>query len=197
MNIERNIEFKPLTPAVWKDFELLFGERGACGGCWCMSWRLTRKEFDKNKGTGNKSLMKKIVEDGKVPGLIAYVDGEPAGWCSLGPREDFPALERSRILARVDELPVWSVSCFFVSKKHRRKGIPVRLIDAAIEFARSKGALILEAYPFDYDKEKLPDPFVWTGICKTFKKAGFYEAARRSSKRPIMRYDINSDRING
>lgn len=181
---------KPLTPENWKDFEILFGARGACGGCWCMSWRLPRAEFDKNKGEGNRLAMKKIVESGKMPGLIAYVGGEPAGWCSVGPRGDFPALERSKIFARVDDLPVWSVTCFFIAKSYLRKGLQLQLIKAAVEFAREQGAEILEAYPFDYRDKKLPPPFVWTGICMAFEEAGFHEAARRSKNRPVMRYNL-------
>lgn len=157
-----------------------------------MSWRLPRKDFDKNKGEGNRLLMKKTVEEGKIPGLIAYIDDEPAGWCSVGPREDFPTLGRSRILARIDELPVWSLTCFFIAKNYRRKRLSEALIKSAIDFARSKGAQILEAYPYDYENEKMPDPFVWTGISKTFKKMGFYEAIRRSNRRPVMRYELKN-----
>lgn len=184
------IECKHLTKDTWTDFETLFGARGACGGCWCMAWRLSRKEFDENKGEGNRVLMKKLIERGNKPGLIAYLNGEPAGWCSIAPREEFPALERSRVLAKVDDKPVWSITCFFISKKHRGKGIPAKLIDAAVVFAKANGAAILESYPFDYRDKKLPAPFVWTGLCKTFEKAGFYEAVRRSPTRPVMRYNL-------
>jgi len=190
----KKLVITPLTLENWADFEALFGARGACGGCWCMSWRLPKKEFEKNKGDGNRILMKKMVEEEKIPGLVAYLDGQPAGWCSLGPREDFPVLERSRIFARVDDLPVWSINCFFVAKQHRGKGIPLDLINAAVGFARAQGAEILESYPFDYKEKKLPDPFVWTGICKTFEEAGFREAARRSEKRPVMRYYLKKQR---
>ena len=109
------LEFHPLTPERWQDLETLFGPRGACGGCWCMWWRLKRSQYVKQKGPGNRRALKKIVDSGEIPGLLAYADGQPIAWCSVGPREAYSTLERSRILKRVDDKPVWSVVCFVVA----------------------------------------------------------------------------------
>jgi GNAT superfamily N-acetyltransferase len=181
--------FRPLTPARWHDFEALFGDNGACGGCWCMTWRQSNKDFQKNKGTGNKRAMKKLVESGKPPGILAYSGREPIGWISIAPREQFVRLEGSRVLAPVDEQPVWCVTCFFVRKDFRKQGLTIALLDAASEFARKKGAKILEGYPYELTKS-MPPPFVWTGLSASFDKAGFTVAARRSKTRPIMRRSL-------
>jgi GNAT superfamily N-acetyltransferase len=181
-------EIFPLTPERWADLETLFGPHGGCGGCWCMWWRLTRAEFERQKGEANRHAIKAIVESGHVPGLLAVVDGVPAGWCAVAPRESFPALDRSRILKRVDDLAVWSVVCFFVERCFRNGGLTTCLLQAAIERVRQQGGTILEGYPVEPKKEHVPDPFVYTGLASTFRKAGFVECARRSETRPIMRY---------
>jgi GNAT superfamily N-acetyltransferase len=193
----RRVEVHPVTPERWRDLERLFGERGACGGCWCMWWRLSRPEFERSKGAGNKRALEALVESGKVPGLLAYVDGEPAGWCALGPRESYPRLVRSRILKPVDEEPVWSVVCFFVDRPHRRRGMTVRLLRAAADHARERGASILEGYPVDPKGPELPDAFVWTGLAAAFRAAGFEEVARRSETRPVMRLALGRARSRG
>jgi GNAT superfamily N-acetyltransferase len=187
-----SLEFYPLTSERWADFEKLFGKHGACGGCWCMSWRLKRSKFVKNKGEGNKKAMKDIVDSGETPGILAYVNKEPVGWCSVAPREVFPALERSRVLKRVDDKPVWSVVCFFVAKPFRRKGVTVKLLRAAIEHVKRQGGRIAEGYPNDLEKV-LPDVFVYTGLVSAFRKAGFVEVLRRSKNKPIMRYLIEEE----
>jgi len=189
---ESRLEFRPATPARWKDLVALFGERGACGGCWCMYWRLTRPAYEKSKGNGNKRAFKKLVDSGIRPGLLAYVNGQPAGWCSFGPREDFQVLERSRILERVDQQPVWSIVCFFVAKPFRRKGLTVELLKAAVKHAAGRGANIVEGYANDPSKGISPDVFVYTGLVSAFRKAGFVEVLRRSKNRPIMRYKIKN-----
>ena len=155
-----------------------------------MWWRLKRSEFDQKKGAGTKRAFKQLIARGQVPGLLAYAEGEPVGWCSVAPREDFSALERSRILWRVDEEPVWSVVCFFVSKPYRRKGVTHRLLTAAIEHAREHGAKIVEGDPVEPKAGSAPDVFVFTGLASTFLKAGFVEVARRSETRPIMRFTV-------
>ncbi len=190
------LEFRPVTPDRWHDFEKLFGERGACGGCWCMFPRLKRAEFEKQKGLGNKRAMRKIIASDNVPGILAYDEGEPIGWCSVGPREDYPALERSRVLKRVDEQPVWSIVCFFIARPYRKKGVSLRLLRAAIGYARENGAALLEGYPFDLTGKKspLPDAFVWTGLVSAYREAGFVEILRRSPTRPIMRYQLKKKR---
>jgi GNAT superfamily N-acetyltransferase len=183
------LEFHPLTPERWRDFESLFGERGACGGCWCMWPRLPRSQYEKRKGAGNRRAMKKLVDGGHMPGIIAYQNGRPIAWCSVAPREEFLRLERSRILKPVDEQPVWSVVCFFVAKEHRGGGLSAKLLNAAIDFVRQRGGRIVEGYPVESQK-KQPDAFMWTGLAAVFVKAGFKECARRSATRPVMRYTI-------
>ena len=111
-----DIIIKPLTLSNWDDFEVLFGPKGAYAGCWCMWWRLSRKEFEKGQGEINKKAMKSIVQSGQIPGLIAYHEGEPCGWCSVAPREHYGSLERSRVLKRIDDQKVWSLVCFFIKE---------------------------------------------------------------------------------
>ena len=178
----------PATKTRWPDVEQLFGDRGACGGCWCMFWRIPRKQYEANKGLKNKRALEKLVIDGHKPGIIAYLGKEPIGWCAVGPRENYIGLERSRILSPVDEQPVWSVSCLFVGKQYRRKGVSTALLRAAIEFALKHGATIVEGYPVEPANTKIPDAFLWHGIPSAFLAAGFAEVARRSQSRPIMRY---------
>jgi GNAT superfamily N-acetyltransferase len=185
-----NLKFYPVTAKLWKDLEKLFGERGACGGCWCMWWRLSRSEFNKQKGQGNKRALKKIIDSGEIPGILAYDNSGPIGWCSVAPREKFSTLERSRILQRVDEKPVWSVVCFFIAKPFRRKGVTIALLKAAIEHAKKNGAKVVEGYPVDPKKGETPDVFANTGLASAFRQAGFVEVLRRSETRPIMRYFI-------
>ena len=183
-----NLNFYPLDKSRWKDFEKLFGERGACGGCWCMAWRLKRSEFQKQSGEGNKKAVKKLVNANETIGILAYYNDEPIGWCAVAPRDKYVRLENSKVLKRIDDKPVWSISCFFIDKKYRRHGISTELIKAVIKFCKSKSVKIIEAYPTVPYSENIPAAFAWTGIPSAFEKAGFKEAVRRSKTRPMMRY---------
>lgn len=178
--------WQPLSSETWRDFERLFGERGACGGCWCMTWRCKRSEFDANKGAGNKAAIRKLAKSGEPVGVLLYLGEEAIGWCSVAPREQFVALEKSRVWAPVDDKLVWSVTCFFVAKAYRKQGVTVELLNAAVEYARQSGATIVEGYP-QHLKKPLPASFVWTGLYGSFLQAGFEEVTRRSKTKPIMR----------
>jgi GNAT superfamily N-acetyltransferase len=167
--------------------ERLFGRRGACGGCWCMYWRLPRPAFEQGKGEGNRTAFRAIVASGEVPGILGYDEGVPVAWCAVGPRETYPVLARSRMLKPVDEEPVWSIVCFFVARAYRRRGITVPLLEAAVASAAARGARIVEGYPIEPRQPALPDAFVSTGLASAFVRAGFVEVARRSETRPIMR----------
>ncbi len=186
-----DLAFYPATPERWADLAELFGERGACGGCWCMWWRLKRSEFERQKGEGNREAFKAIVAAGEEPGILAYSEGRPVGWCAIAPREEYPVLERSRILKRVDDEPVWSVTCFFVAKPFRRRGLTPLLLEVAVDFAAERGARIVEGYPVEPKKADMPAAFAYTGLASTFRRAGFVEVARRSESRPIMRYCVD------
>ncbi len=182
----QDLQFHPATPDRWNDLETLFGERGACAGCWCMWWRLRRAEWDRQRGEGNRIALKRLVDSGEVPGLLAYAEGRPAGWCSVAPREAFPALDRSRALKRIDAEPVWSVVCFFVARPFRRRGVAVALLRAAAEYARGRGATLLEGYPSNPGK-RVADSWVYMGTTTAFLQVGFVEIARPSATRSIVR----------
>jgi GNAT superfamily N-acetyltransferase len=185
----KSLEFRPVTPERWNDLETLFGKHGACGGCWCMWWRQTRAEFNRQHGEPNRMALKAIVESGAVPGILAYSNGEPVGWCSVQPRESFPALERSRTLARVDSEPVWSVTCFYIARHFRGRGLMPELLTAAVNRAARQGARIVEAYPVE-PGEKSPSSAIYTGLVPVFQRAGFVEVCRRSKRQPIMRKTV-------
>jgi GNAT superfamily N-acetyltransferase len=186
-NLSAKLSFKELSEKTWGDFETLFGARGACGGCWCMYWRLTRSEYEKNKGAGNKRMMKRLVQQKPSPGILMYVGTAVAGWCALAPREHFALLERSRVLKRVDEQTVWSVVCFFIAKEFRRRGLTVPFLQYVIEHSRTQNVRILEGYPVDVRANDYPPVFAHVGFYNAFRKAGFEEVARWSPTRPIMR----------
>jgi GNAT superfamily N-acetyltransferase len=183
--MEKHFTFHPLTPERWTDLEKLFGEHGASGGCWCMWWRQTRTEFNRLHGESNRLAFKSIVESGAIPGILAYSNTEPVGWCAVEPRESYTALERSRTLARVDNLPVWSISCFYIDRHWRGKGLMRNLIPAAVNWAGENGAQIIEAYPFEPKIKR--DSSLYMGIVPVFHDAGFVEVLRRSARHPIMR----------
>jgi predicted GNAT family acetyltransferase len=178
--------FSPLTPDHWVDFESLFGPKGACAGCWCMYWRVQRSQFTKGQGEPFREEMRKLVDGGTVPGLLAYDGPIPVGWISIGRREEFVLLKQSRVLAPVDDQPVWSIVCFYIAKSHRKKGLMLPLIQAAVEYARKNGAKIVEAYPMDPYK-RLGGVSAYVGITPIFENAGFVEAVRRSEHHPVMR----------
>lgn len=187
--VSGDLEFHPLTPERWGDFEELFGEHGAYSGCWCMWWRVSRARFQKQVGEGNRRAMKAIVESGEVPGILAYHGGKAVGWCSVAPRENFASLERSPKLRRIDDRPVWSVVCFYIPKEYRRRGLMRLLLEAAVEYARGNGAEVVEGYPVDVP-ESITGSSGYMGLKPVFRAAGFKEVARSGERQSIMRYYI-------
>lgn len=186
-----DLTFHPVTPDRWDDLETLFGENGACEGCWCMHWRVPAAEYEAGKGEVNRRALRERVEAGEPPGLLAYDGDTPVGWCAVGPRDEFVRLEASRILAPVDDVPVWSVPCFYVAPEARGRGVSVALLKAAGDYARERGGGTLEGYPVEPTERQSP-AFVWTGLASAFEAAGFEEVERRSEKRPIMRREVGN-----
>src|SRR5262249_27940977 len=162
-----------------------FGKRGACNGCWCMYWRIGREYWKRPREENRKALLK-IVKRGPPPGLLAFEGDKAVGWCQLTPRSDLPWLDRTRVLAPVDDVLVWSLLCFYVRPGFRNQGVSAALIQAALKAAKRAKAPALEAYPID---TRAPNATrnTFTGVASTFERAGFVTVARRSPPRPIMR----------
>jgi GNAT superfamily N-acetyltransferase len=189
-NLAPDLKIHPLTLPRWDDFEMLFGEHGAYGGCWCMWWRSTRREFEARQGDGNRLAMRAIVQAGQVPGILAYEGQMPVGWCSVAPRETYGSLERSPVLKRLDEQPVWSLVCLFVARKARGRGIGEALIRGALEYVRGQGGELVEAYPTLPRKAHLPPVSSFMGVLAMFSRAGFIECACPSRSKVIMRCEL-------
>jgi len=152
-----------------------------------MWWRLPRSAFNAAKGDANREAFRRVVDSGEVPGVLLYEEGRPVGWCSVGPRERFPVLGRSRALPLLDDAVPWSVVCLFVRKDRRRTGTSVELLRAAADHAAAGGAQVLEGYPVEPRTGSMPDAFAWTGTVSAFRAAGFSEAGRGPTGRVIMR----------
>lgn len=151
-----------------------------------MWFKLKRREFEERAGAANRRALKRQVERGDTVGLLAYERRRPVGWVAVEPRERYTALGRSRILAPVDEEPVWSITCFYVARDRRRHGLAAELLGAAVAHARKAGAAWVEGYPKDLDRDA-GSTELFTGTLGLFARAGFREVARRSPTRPIVR----------
>jgi hypothetical protein len=158
---------RPLTPDTWTDLEELFGLPGGSivRGCWCMFYRRTGKHSGELNGAENKPQLRRLVDEGTVPGLVGYLGGSPVGWISLGPRADYRKLQRSPIMKPVDDADVWSIVCTYVAKAFRG---------------------LLEAYPVD-KPQRSHDDFMYFGSRSLYERAGFTEVVRRSPTRVVMR----------
>ncbi|MGH6921358.1 MAG: GNAT family N-acetyltransferase [Geminicoccaceae bacterium] len=190
------IRTAPLTPARWADLEKVFGGgRGDCGRCWCMYWRLPRRDFEASLGASARQLFRARVEAGPPPGLVAYRDGVPVGWVQVGPRADVPQWNGAgRLTAPTAEAPandprVWGISCFVTRAGCRRQGVATALLAAAIAWARQNRARTLDACPVDTAGNH-PPVALYHGIARTFRAAGFREVARRRPDRPLMRLTL-------
>jgi hypothetical protein len=190
-------QFYPATPERWSDREILFGTNGANAGCWCMFWRLERALFKRAKGEGNRQILKQVVEADEQPGILAYDGKQAVGWCGISPREKLVALESSRILKRLDDQPVWSITCFFIMKEARRQGSMEGLIKAAVKHAKTNGAKIVEAYPIDMQSPKLAGQTFssysgYMGVASAFRALGFESVGQASETQLIMRLNLKS-----
>jgi GNAT superfamily N-acetyltransferase len=180
------LQFYPATEDRWPDLQELFGNSGGHAGCWCMFWRLPRRQFKQQKYEGNRMEMAHLLRRGVVPGLLAYQAQTLVGWCAISPREQMDALEASRLLKRVDDQPVWSITCFYVRKSHRRQQIMTQLLQAAVAYACEQGAGIVEGYPIEIEAQ-VTSPGGYMGFVRAFRSAGFVEVTQVSETQHIMR----------
>jgi GNAT superfamily N-acetyltransferase len=185
-----NLKFDPLVSTNWEQFETLMGEKGGCGNCWCMFFRLPYKTFQEHKPAGNKRMMKQLVKNGLPQGLIASMGNEPVGWIAMAPREDYIKIENSRVFKRIDDKPVWSITCFFIKKEFRHRGLSQQLIKGAIDFAKKKKIKTLEAYPTLPYNKNVPHPFLWVGVLSSFIKNGFKIVKQNSKSRAMVRIEL-------
>jgi ribosomal protein S18 acetylase RimI-like enzyme len=183
---------RPLTPDRWPDLEAVFNAKGCsvARGCWCMYYRLSGAQPWPSAGSprakASHAAFRKIVDSGEPPGLIGYLGKEPVGWVALGPREDYPKLQRSPVMKPVDDQPVWSITCFVVPSAYRGQGVATALLAAAVAYAKKRGVRLLEGYPIDKAERSSSDS-MWFGSKAMFDAAGFEEVARRKPTRPVVR----------
>ena len=191
-DILSRLTFEPLTSRNWHKFVELFGNKGACGNCWCMYFRVGKDEFNEGKfDEGNKEAMHRLVMKDLPTGILGFYDKQAIAWCAFAPRDHFAKLERSRVHKRIDNRQVWSIPCFFIDKNFRRMGLSVELLKGVINYAKQQGIKVIEAYPTIPTQDKIPDAFAWIGFYESFKQAGFEIVDNTSKNRPMVRYYTN------
>lgn len=184
------IDVAPLTPDRWPHLEALLAAADGCGGCWCRWWQQTTQAFRANLGEENRRQLREEVASAQVPpGLIAYADGKPVGWCRVGPRVSYARLARSRTLWPPDSRPVWSIVCFYVAPEARGAGVARALCAAAAGFAGQHGADMLEAYPVSAS-ERISPTEAYTGTPRLFAGAGFVPVRQGPGRRELWRRPI-------
>ena len=182
-------QFHPVTPARLPELARFIAKHGKFRYCACMRWRMTSSEFSRSTKEGRAEALERLARAGTPIGVLAYLDQEPVGWCSIAPRECYAGLERYRALPRTDERPVWSVVCFFVSATIRRRGVTIGLLKAAVGYAGAQGAEIIEGYPV----EPGPRLYTYMGSPATFRAAGFRDVTPPGQARRVMRYFVWPD----
>jgi len=186
------LDVRELRADTWDDFERVLGRNGGARGCWCMHWRLSMAEFMEGKGEGNRRAMKRLSSREQAPGVLVYEGDGPVAWCALGPRAAFPRLERSSVVASVDDEPVCAVTCIFVHRQHRGAGLLAAILDAVCDYAATRDYKIVEGYPVEpREGRRAGADTAMTGIASAFLAAGFTEVARRKSDRPVMRRSLS------
>jgi GNAT superfamily N-acetyltransferase len=178
-----NFQVEAVTRDNWPHLEALFESRGGPKYCWCMAWRPMEDRTGADNARRKRALHSR-VEEGTPIGLLGYVQGEPVAWCSVAPRETFTRLRDDQ----QEEDGVWSVTCFFVRRDHRGKGLSGRMLDAAVELARRSGARAVEGYPVDPDSPS----YRFMGFLALFQQHGFREVARAGSRRHVLRLELSS-----
>lgn len=206
MTNQGDLSIVPLTPARFRDLAALFEEGGDPKWCWCTWFRFRGRSWSNSTAADNRAALQALTarepDDHPAPGLVAYRDDRAVGWVSLGPRDSYERLTYSKVLAPLDDAPVWSIVCFVVSRRARGQGVAAKLLDAAVAHARQHGATMLEAYPIDTGAGRVPSANAFHGTLSMFERAGFQVAALRQLNestpvRPIVRLEISGDRTPG
>lgn len=194
------------APAGWADVESLFSLPGEPSRCWCRYFALTGPEYSALEPAARKAqLQRKFDGVSPAPGVLAFRDGRPVGWCAVEPRTCYPRVLRSRVLRLADASApadagaadpalsgdVWSVTCFVVARGHRRSGVADALLSAAVDHARAHGADVVEGYPVDRGlRPKAGAADLYHGTLNLFLRAGFHTVSSAVPGRSVVRLDL-------
>jgi GNAT superfamily N-acetyltransferase len=188
---------QPATADRFDDVAVMVGpKKPQSSVCWCLSHRLDSKTNRELVGPARGEYVRQLCSRDVAPGVLAYEDDEVVGWAAVAPRAELP-FARSKKIPHVDDLPVWSVWCLRVRPGHRGKGISHRLLEGAVDYARSKGAPAVEGYPVDNQGAKVDLTMAYVGTRGVFERAGFVKAADTQAisggfPRVLMRRDLRA-----
>jgi GNAT superfamily N-acetyltransferase len=179
---------KALGPGTWDDFARLAGRHnGVWNGCWCTWFHTMAAEKERN-AEANRSLKERLVNDGRAHAALVF-DGDTAvAWCQYGSPQELPNIyHRKEYEAAVDKPPDYRLTCFFVDRRYRRKGVAGVALRGALDLIAQAGGGVVEAYPHDTDGQKMSASFLYSLTRRHFEKAGFTYAGPKGKKNCIMR----------
>jgi GNAT superfamily N-acetyltransferase len=176
------VTVRPATRDRFDDVAAILGPADDRPRCWCLYYRLSSREFNRLRGAERPGYLQQLCSREPAPGVLAYRNHDPVGWCALGPWSEMGRLQRSRTIPGIDERPRWSIVCFVVRAGHRRQGVAGALLDGAIEYAATCGVELLEAYPVETEGERISSSFAYVGTTSMFERAGFHRVRQTSSR---------------
>jgi GNAT superfamily N-acetyltransferase len=184
-----DLRCEPATAERASDVAAVIGERGGPGGCWCTFWRLRNAEFRASDATRRKAALAARFAKSPPAGVLGYLDDRPVGWCAVAPRDEYPRMQDSPTFGPVDDMPSWVVSCLFIHRTARRRGVGAALVGAAVAMAKAYGAPAVDAIPVAPGGTRGSGD-LYTGTPTMFEPLGFTEVARRKPERPIVRLNL-------
>ena len=192
-------ETHPVTPDRVEDFADVINRNRRATHCWCLSHRIQAKEIAELGGAGKtarEKAMRALCEREHPPGVVTYLDGEPVGWCNIGPRSEITRLAQSKLIRPTDDVPLWSIVCVVVRSGFRRRGVTGHLLEGAVAYAASHGAPAVEAHPVDPGDGRMDLTMAFVGTRSMFEKAGFAvvgttDAVASKLPRLVMRRNLS------
>jgi len=188
------IEVHAASADRWADVVEVFESGAIANRCWCQWVRKTQQQARRDGPEGNRASLRALIDDDECPGMIAYVDGVPVGWCSVGTKESFGRLRRSKPLTPADTDPspgaTWATLCFYVIPAHRHRGVARALLQGAMTRAQQSGATAYEVYPVGTEGRALANDSAYPGTDQMLEGLGFREVASAApgpSSQRIMR----------
>jgi len=185
-----NLSIRPLSVETWKDFEQLAQKHnGVWGGCWCTAFH-PRSPEQRQSSEATKAYKERLVREDRAHAALVYDGDVCVAWCQFGPPQELPNIYHRKEVESKMTMPDWRITCIFVDRDHRKKGLSFAALNGALELIKDLGGGIVESYPQDTQGKKTSNSFLYNSTRQIFERAGFSYEGKKGKNHCIMRKTI-------